>query len=108
MRVTITERHGEISPRLRQRIESRVGAVVKYESRATQAEVTCVDEGHTKTIEAVVHIDGSPHVVAKARSDDFRSAFSEMMDRLRRQLKDGRERRRDHQAPPLSEGVDSE
>ncbi len=105
MRLTITERHCQIPSRVRTRTESVVGGLTKYEERASAAEVVFSDEKHTKKAEIIVHIDGAPHVVARGEGGDFRSAIDQATDRAKRMLRDQREQRRDHQAPPLSERV---
>lgn len=108
MRITITERHCQIPSRVRARTESGVGGLTKYEERATAAEVVFSDERHTKKAEIIVHIDGAPHVVARGEGTDFRSAIDQATDRAKRMLRDQREQRRDHQAPPLSETITGE
>lgn len=108
MRITITERHCQISSRVHDRTESLVGGLSKYEERASAAEVIYSDEKHTKKVEIIVHIDGAPHVVARGEGDDFRSALDRSVNRAKRMLRDQREQRRDHQAPPLSETMSGE
>lgn len=108
MRITITERHCTIPARVANRTETVVGGLTKYEERATAAEVVFSDEKHTKKAELIVHIDGAPHVVARGEGRDFRSAMDQAAVRAKRMLRDQREQRRDHQAPPLSERVSGE
>ena len=108
MRVTITERHCEVSQKVLDRTEQQVGALAKYEQRATHAEVTYTDEKHIRKIEVVVHVDGSGQVAARGEGENFVTALNQVVDRLRRRLRDQREKRRAHQAPPLSDGVTTE
>lgn len=108
MKVTITERRGSVPKRILEKTEAQVAALAKFESRATHAEVTWVDEKHTHKVEVVVHVDGSPQVVARGEADNHRTALTEVVDRAKRMLRQQRERRRDHQAPPLSEGLGDE
>jgi ribosomal subunit interface protein len=105
VRVTITERHCEVPRNVLTRTESQVGSLSKFEQRATHAEVVYHDERRARKVEVVVHVDGAGQVAAKGEGDDFRSALDQVVDRLRRMLREQRERRRDHHAPPLSEGV---
>ena len=107
MRITITERHCQVPNRVRDRTESLVGGLSKYEERAAAAEVVFSDEKHTKKAEIIVHVDGAPHVVSRGEGPDFRSALDRAADRAKRMLRDQREQRRDHQAPPLSETMTS-
>lgn len=108
MRISITERKCEVPKRVRQRTQSLVEGLSRYEERAASAEVVYSDEKHTKKVEIIVHIDGSPHVVAKGEGEGFRAALDQAVDRTRRILREQRERRRDHQAPPLSETMTAE
>lgn len=108
MKVTISERHGSVPKRILERTEAQVAALAKFEARATHAEVTWNDEKHTRSVEVVVHVDGASQIVARGEASEFRPALTQVIDRARRMLRDQRERRRDHQAPPLSEGVESE
>lgn len=108
MRVSITERRCDVPAKVLERTEAQVGGLKKYESRASAADVIYTDETRTKKIEVIVYIDSAPRVTAQGEGKDFRSALAEAVDRLRRMLRDSRERRRDHQAPPLSERVPSE
>lgn len=108
MRISITERKCEVSKTVRQRTQSLIQGLSRYEERAAAAEVVFSDERHTKKVEIIVHIDGSPHVVAKGEGEGFRAALDQAVDRAKRILREQRERRRDHQAPPLSETMTTE
>ncbi len=103
MRVTITERHCEVPKNVLTRTESQVGSLAKFESRATHAEVVYTDQRHTRKVEVVVHVDGAGRVAARGEGQDFRSALDQVVERLRRILREQRERRTDHHAPPRSE-----
>lgn len=104
MRITITERRCEVPRKVIDRAEAQIKSLSKYEQRATAAEVVFWDERHIRKIEVIVHIDGAAHVVGRGEGGDYRSALDQSVDRLRRMLSEQRERRRDHKAPPLSEG----
>lgn len=108
MRVSITERHCEVPSPVLERTEAQIGALVKYEGRATAADVVFTDEKHTRKVEVIVHIDGSAEVVARGEGADFRSSLDQVVERLRRMLSEKRRKRRDHHAPPLSEGIANE
>ena len=108
MRVNITERHCSVPTEVLDRTEAQATRLGKYEQRATAANVIYTDEQHTKKVEVIVHIDGAPEVVARGAGKDFRSALDEVIDRVKRMLSEGRERRRDHQAPPSSERIVAE
>jgi len=108
VRVTITERHCEVPKRVLDRTERQVAGLAKFEQRASHAEVIYTDEKRFRKIEIVVFIDGAPEMAAGGEGEDFRKALDQGVDRMRRQLREHRERSRDHKAPPLSEGIAEE
>ena len=108
MRVTITERHCEVPKSVLARTENQVAGLAKFEQRASHADVIYTDEKRSRKVEIVVFVDGAPEVAARGEGDDFRKALDQGVERMRRQLREQRERRRDHKAPPLSEGIAEE
>ena len=105
MRVQITARHCELPQDVRERTEELMSSLSKYSPRASAADVVYLEEKLVKVAEVIVHIDGGEPVVARGQGDDFRSALDEMVDHVSRRLRRQRERRTDHKAPPLGEGV---
>lgn len=108
MRVQITARHCDVPSDVLARTESQIQALTKYQPRATAADVVYSEEKVTRKVEVLVHIDGAEPVVAHGDGLEFRSALDEAVERLSRQLRRQRERRRDHQAPPLSDRISGE
>ncbi|HET9948211.1 MAG TPA: ribosome-associated translation inhibitor RaiA [Longimicrobiales bacterium] len=108
MKVQITARHCDVPADVLERADAQVAALSKYSPRATSADVVFVEEKLSRVIEVIVHIDGGEPVVARAEDGDFRGALDKVVDRMSRRLRKQRERRTDHQAPPLSEQVGGE
>lgn len=75
-------------------------ALAKFSPRATAAEVVFMEENVVRVVEVIVHIDGDEPVVARADDKDFHSALDKVLEKLSRQLRDRRDLRKDHQAPP--------
>ena len=86
-----------------ERTQEQLAALSKYSPRASAVDVVYVEEKITKVAEVLVHIDGGEPVVARGEGAEFRSALDQAVDRVRRRLRRQRERRTDHQAPPLGE-----
>ena len=105
MKVTITERHCEVPRRVLARTEKTVRVLDKFDQRATHADVTYTDEKHTRKVEVIVHVDREPLVAARGEGEDFGKALTQVLDRVKRILKDQREKRVDHKGTPLSEGL---
>jgi ribosomal subunit interface protein len=108
VRVTITERQCEVPKRVLDRAESQVAALAKFEQRASHADVVFAEQKRACKAEVIVFVDGAPEVVGRGEGEDFRTALDQGIDRVRRQLREQRERRRDHHAPPLSERLAEE
>lgn len=108
MRVQITTRQCTVPSEVLERTKSQIESLSKYEPRATAAELVYAEERHSRSVEAIVHIDGAEPVVAHGDGAEFRSALDQVVDRLRRRLRRQRSRRRDHQAPPLAERLGGE
>jgi ribosomal subunit interface protein len=98
MNVRIVSRHGEVPKSVVKRAEQLVGKLSKYDSRLTEAEVIFEEQKRSKKVEAILHLDRVDHIVAKAEGDEFRPVLDQLVDRLRRQLRDGRARATSHQA----------
>jgi len=103
VRVQITERHCDVPTEVLERTQTQVTSLSKYSPRATAADVVYTEEKLDKLVEVIVHIDGGEPVIAHGRDPEFRGALDQVVERASRQLRRQRERRTDHQAPPLSE-----
>lgn len=98
MNVTISARHCSIPDTLRSATETRMRRLARYHARIAQIEVIFDGAHDSHSIEARAFIDGSPTAVAKTESTSFRFGLDEVADRLARQLKRRRERKRRHRA----------
>ncbi len=101
MQLIISGRNIEVTDDLRARIEEQFERLERYEPRASRAEITLWEEKDRCVAEAVLSIDRRPPVHAEATEEAFRTALDRLHDKLARQLKKERSRRRDHRAPPL-------
>lgn len=103
MQVIVSARHFEVTDELRGVVESRFGKLTRFEPRLSRAEVALLEEKNRCEVEARVSVDRAGILHARGEAPDFRTAVDRAVDRLERQLKKQRSRRRDHQAPPPSE-----
>jgi ribosomal subunit interface protein len=101
VQLIISGRNTEVTDDLRVRIEAQFERLERYEPRAARAEVTLWEEKNRCVAEAVLSIDRRPAVHGVAEAEAFRTALDRLHDKLARQLKRERSRRRDHRAPPL-------
>jgi putative sigma-54 modulation protein len=108
VRVQITGRHCDVPADIRERTETQVASLSKYQPRASAADVVYTEEKLDKLVEIIIHIDGSEPVVASGRDTEFRAALDQVIDRAGRMLRRQRERRTDHKAPARRERAELE
>lgn len=108
MQVIVSARHFDVTDELREVVESRFAKLVRYEPRVSRAEVTLLEEKNRCEVEASVSVDGGGPMHAHGEAEDFRTAVDRAVERLERQLKRHRSRRRDHQAVPREEMLPEE
>jgi ribosomal subunit interface protein len=107
MRVTITMRHCDVADTVRERAETLVEKLVKYDPRVSAAELVFGEERHERRVEAVLSVDGDEPAVASGVGDDFTAAVDQLVDRLGKILRRRRSQVRVHHAGPVSEGLTS-
>ncbi|MEQ8331211.1 MAG: ribosome-associated translation inhibitor RaiA [Longimicrobiales bacterium] len=105
MRVQITARHCDISDSVRERAETQMARLTRYDPRLSAAEVIFDEEKHIRKVEAILSIDRGSPVVARADDRDFRPALDKVVEKLSKQLRRTRDQVVDHQSPPLSADV---
>jgi ribosomal subunit interface protein len=105
LRIQIAARHCDIPDSVRTRTEQQIPRLAKYEPRVSMAEVVFGEEKHVRKVEVILSVHGGEPVVARAEGGEFRSALDKVLERLSRILKRKRSQAKNHQAPPLSEGV---
>ncbi len=108
MRVQTTARHCDVPDDVIDRTQELAEALVKYEPRASAAEVVFEEEKLTRRVEIRMRIDGAEPVIAHGEGSEFRTALDRAVDHARRRLRKSRQRRTDHQAPPLAESLGGE
>ncbi len=105
MRVQISSRHTDIPDAVMDRAHEQVQKLTRYEPDLRAAELVFDSNKRRKSVEGVLHIDGSEPKVATGEADTFQGALDQLVDRLARMLRRGRDQKRDHQAPKLSDTV---
>lgn len=99
MQIIIAARHFDVSDALRQHVEQEFGSLDKFHPRISRVEVTLLEEKNRRDVEVLASVDGGGTFHADAQAGDFRTAIDRARDRLARQLKKQRSRRKDHQKP---------
>jgi len=94
MRITITVRHTEVDDDLRAHTRELVGKVVKLVRRPHHAQVIFTQDHGEAGVEIEIHAPRGRVHVAKSQAADLLSALDAAIARVKRQLLDGKEKRR--------------
>jgi putative sigma-54 modulation protein len=105
MQIIISSRNTEVGDGLRSRIDERFQRLSRFEPRASRVEVILTEEKKRSLAEARMSVDGAGVVVAKAEADEARAAVDRLYDKMSRQLRRRRDRRRDHKGAAVPEPV---
>lgn len=97
MRVTISARRCALPNSVRLHAEQRLARLVRFEPRLVGVEVNFEAAHGVYRAEARVNSPGIPLITAQGSGENFRVALDRAADRLRRQLRDRRERHRSRQ-----------
>jgi ribosomal subunit interface protein len=86
MRSTITARHTDIPPRLRERVERLLPRIARHARRPQSAEIIFNADHGVKVVEILVSLPGGVTAVARAEAAGFPSALTRAAARLTHQL----------------------
>lgn len=103
MNVIVSARHCAPPETIRGLATARMERLLRYEPRLAEAEVALDMEHGRPSVEARLSVRGAGVVVANAEGETFEAALGRTADRLGRQLRRRRGRRRDHRAASLGE-----
>jgi ribosomal subunit interface protein len=105
MRVQVTAKNCEIRDDLRERAERGVRSLQRFDPRVSGAEILFEEVGRATRVEIVVSADRADPVVAKAEEEDFRKSLDITLQRLKRILRERREKSVDHRGPSLADAL---
>lgn len=105
MRVQIAARHCDIPDSVRERADTQIARLIRYDERLASADVVFDEEKHIRKVEVILSLDGAPAVIASAEGAEFKTALDKATDRLGRMLRRGRAQVTDHKGPSLAEEV---
>lgn len=108
MQVIVAARRFDVTDEVRGVVEARVAKLTRFEPRVSRAEVTLLEEKNRWEVELSVSVDRAGLLHAHGEATDLRTAVDRAVDKLERQLKKSRSRRRDHQGVPREEVVPRE
>ncbi|MGH8161544.1 MAG: ribosome hibernation-promoting factor, HPF/YfiA family [Gammaproteobacteria bacterium] len=107
MNSTITGRHLEITPALKDYVNTKLERLQRHHAPPTSAQVVLTVDKLDHKAEGILQISGET-VVAEAVDADMYAAIDALADKLDRQLRRHKEQRSDHHVMPSSRLADSD
>ena len=89
-------RHDHISPRMRDHAAKKLGKLQRYNDRIDRIEVVADHAHENPEVELIVHMRRGKPLVAKEQSDTFASTIDLLVEKMEKQLKRQKEKRKDH------------
>ncbi|MEZ4414524.1 MAG: HPF/RaiA family ribosome-associated protein [Gemmatimonadota bacterium] len=98
MQVRMTARQCEVPEEAKQRAESRLLKLQRFEPRLSSGELVFTEERHVRRVEAVLSVDGAEPVIAKGEATEFVDAVDRLSERLNRTLRRRRGAKTEHRS----------
>lgn len=99
VQISVTGRHVDITPRIREYTEEKVARLPRYYDRVHAVEVVLDKDGDSVVVEMLVKAAGAQEFVAKESGPDALSCIDVLVDKLERQLTKHKERFRNRKHP---------
>jgi putative sigma-54 modulation protein len=97
MQLTITGHHIDVTPALKQKVESKLSKLERHFDHLTDVHCILTVEKLQHKAEATVHLSGGT-IHADATQEDMYAAVDALVDKLSRQVKKHKEKLTDHHA----------
>jgi putative sigma-54 modulation protein len=97
MQLTITGHHIDVTPALKQKVESKLSKLERHFDHLTDVHCILTVEKLQHKAEATVHLSGGT-IHADATEEDMYAAVDSLVDKLSRQVKKHKEKLTDHHA----------
>jgi len=110
-------RHDNISARMQEHGTKKLERLARYNDRVTHIEVVADRVHEHPEVELIVHMRRGGPMVAKEQAENFATAIDLVVEKMERQLKRDKEKRKDHknggkeppeQEPPAGRGPGEE
>lgn len=99
VQITISARHGHLSPSTQEKITEKVEVIRKFFDRMTSIQVT-VDLEHRERTSVEVRVSAEHHeeFVAVDQADNVLAAVDGVVDKIEQQLRKSKEKLKEHRA----------
>ena len=110
VKIEIVSRHEVVSERMKDYALEKAAKLQRFHGRISRMQIVMDGaNGAAQTVEMIIHVDSGATLVAKETHDHWTAAVDLLVDKMERQLKKDKEKRRDHkkegvkgQEPPLA------
>jgi ribosomal subunit interface protein len=96
MEITMNARHCTVPESIRRQAQARLERLQQFEPRMLGTTVTFAVESGIKQVDIRAHMKGAPPQVGRGTGPTFRNALDSAMERMERQVKRRREKRRSY------------
>lgn len=102
MQITVSGRHMGVSEPLKQYCQRKAERLGRFYDRIRAIELILDGKDGRHRVEIIVHSDRADPLVASERQDDAYAAVDLLLDKIERQLRRHKEKRRNRKRPPRS------
>lgn len=95
MNLTITGRHVEVTPAIREYVESKLGRVIRHFDSVTSSSVTLSVEKLQQKAEVTLHVRGKD-IYVESEDTNLYAAIDSVVDKLDRQVLKYKQKQADH------------
>ncbi len=85
MQITVTGRHMELTPTLKDHVQSKVNKLNKYLENILEAHVVLSVEKYRHIAEITIHLDGV-NINSKGETNDMYASIDQVMEKIERQI----------------------
>ncbi|MGE3172946.1 MAG: ribosome-associated translation inhibitor RaiA [Planctomycetota bacterium] len=100
-------RHDPISERMQENASRKMQRLARYNDRIDRVEVIADHAHENPEVELIVHMRKGPPLVAKERAATFATAIDNLAEKMEKQLKRDKEKRKDHKGGTRDGGDDA-
>ncbi|MBM3318633.1 MAG: ribosome-associated translation inhibitor RaiA [Candidatus Eisenbacteria bacterium] len=97
MDIITTARRFELTPEVREHARKRLQKLLRYSDRIDEVHVVLTTEKFRQIAEVALHVKGT-EILSREESDEMMISIDRVVERVERQLKRARGRRKDHRA----------
>ncbi len=108
MQILVTGRHVDLTDDIRNYIDQKAGRLSKYYDRIHEIEVVLDHESEQFKAEIIVRVDHKHTFVASLTGPDTFALIDVITDKVERQLRDYKEKKKNHKGASPADGAGTE